>query len=83
MSTNETPSEVFFKKMESKGVWAEDPVAQTIAWYLERDIIIISPGNTKKNLYTFLYGMRDRTIQTQYPPTISLIIPLLGQKWEI
>ena len=67
-----TEWKTFFKNMRKRGMWASGPVAQVTVWLLERDILVISEGNTKENPYMIVNGNRDGDDgnDSQHPPIV-------------
>ena len=61
--------DAFFTRMERQRVWASGHVVQVAAWYLERDIIMISQGNNESNPCMQIYGSRNGDTVT-LPPLI-------------
>ena len=56
----------FFEKMKLTGTWADGPVAQITALYLERDMIIISPQCNSQNPWLMINGSKKQ----DFPPII-------------
>ena len=60
------PWDVFFNQMKRSGTFAEGPVLHTTAIMLERDIAVISFGNSRNNPY--LHIPADPSKSSKFPP---------------
>ena len=48
-----------FSGMKAYGAWTEEPVVQVAAWFLKRDILVVSPGSTIDNPYLHVHGAEN------------------------